>query len=805
MSDAFDPNAQPAGPGSPHGLSTRGAVPAADLPQPNSSDGQGPDLSSGPPDQGPADSGNQPPQGEDTPWRSLPVNREPYIRRFGRRHHSEWGQPDYIIEGARRYPGVAPGPWMPQADEINRLIYQVGSQLMMNGSNPVAQLAGQMTNARGLYAQATLKGQKAQSDYQYEVYDQNRRILLDKQTDELKKYSGIYAVYGKDPEELRQHLVELANEFNDPELLKVLNNKGVQAAEDLLHTRDNLNKDIMASVAQADKHREAVADEELKRAKAQHEKSLGDAYKTFGYSGLDDPRLGGAGTDTSDAGTSDKTQASGETPTQTAEDEDWNKERDTPRDLTKMPDSGGTTDSAGAWIPPEAKDAAGNPAPKADLGAPSGIDASGAAPMALQPGQDGEFPAVGGQNIPTRGVATPIGESPPAAPAAPTTTAQAEPPPGVSASWLQSPPPPPAATNIRALPEPPQITAMARSRLNGGTMPPHLPPLMVTKVESVVADFHDKLDKILQDQSLNPVEGADPKSPAEIARRKKIFDAVAAVDGRMAQRMDQLLRGNEAPPSNWSQRGLPWQDILPLASKVDPTFNKSTYVNRAKIIASYTSGIDGRNVTSVGTAFQHLLDLRKAIQNRPGYLASQFGESWLYGQYAATPEEQAALGTLDNLVTTAATEYERALLGGKPGVTSINEAKATLDFRHVATPTLLANVDSKIQALQKRLGELERRYNTGVAGTGQPDKGMREVFDYYANQLAPNKLNEDDKAAPGRLNQLTSYGDKGGQDKPPPGATLHDAPPGAKPGPIRLKDGSRWMVTPDGKAYKLDQ
>ena len=68
----------------------------------------------------------------------------PYIPTNGLKAPSEWGKPSYILEGARRYPGIAPGPYMPQMRDVRQLNQRNAGFFIKNGSVPSSTYAGQM-------------------------------------------------------------------------------------------------------------------------------------------------------------------------------------------------------------------------------------------------------------------------------------------------------------------------------------------------------------------------------------------------------------------------------------------------------------------------------------------------------------------------------------------------------------------------------------------------------------------------------------------------------------------------------------
>lgn len=325
----------------------RDTMPAADMPDQDGQDGL---------------------EQERQPWPDLPRGEEPYIRRNGQRHHSEWGQPDFIMRGAQNYPGVAPGPWMPQISDVNRLVWEATQGLMQNGSVPVAKLAGLMGNARGNYTKEYLAGRKAMMELQHEQYAMAQDQLVRQQNQELREYAEIFANHADNPSEMTEELTNLANKFNDHRLLTELNSKGLAAAEKLLAVRDNLSAEMGAVRQQRDKHSEAMARVALDNEKVRAAKRSEEEAAAFGVHTGD----GEAGTDQGDQDPSDQ-------------------------DASESASGGAPAAKAAPATPGPADAESPSTAPDGGVSAPTGVP------------QD-RFPATPqGDNPPTAGRARPLG------------------------------------------------------------------------------------------------------------------------------------------------------------------------------------------------------------------------------------------------------------------------------------------------------------------------------------------------------------------------------------------------------------
>jgi len=187
----------------------------------------------------------------------------------GRRDPREWGRPDFILQGARRYPGMAPGPWMPQQDDIAGLIQSVGGWLTQNGSDSVASMAGQLTGTQQGMTVARMKGQEIALKFMQERQKYAQEALLQRQTDELMAYADIYQTFSDDPEKQREEIDALERKYGDRHVRYLLDNDpdALRKIHELMSRRDMYN-DTMAKVAAQDQKR---YDEELKRKKDEAE------------------------------------------------------------------------------------------------------------------------------------------------------------------------------------------------------------------------------------------------------------------------------------------------------------------------------------------------------------------------------------------------------------------------------------------------------------------------------------------------------------------------------------------------------
>lgn len=279
---------------------------------------------------------------------------------------------------------------------------------------------------------------------------------------------------------------------------------------------------------------------------------------------------------------------------------------------------------------------------------------------------------------------------------------------------------------------------------------------------------------------------ADPKLTGQ-----KALGAIRKVDPQLAEDVAAYTNGSLAPPRGATALKPPWDRVVALGSKVDPTFTGSTFTTRAAALRDFTSGQDGRTLTSIATAYRHLHAVQEDLQKIPqGLLAQYFGKYKGIGPLVATPEQQAALNGLDTDINTAAAEYERALTGGKPTVSGRDEQMGDLNYRALTPDAIQGNIQHKIDRLKERMENLKGIFTAGV---GRQPEDMFKLFDNFSRsgqgRPGADELGPVDPASPdaaGALRQLDT-------EKPiaPPASprTLDDYKPGFTRGGYRFKGG----------------
>jgi hypothetical protein len=203
---------------------------------------------------------------------------EPFIPSLTNRPYSEWGKPDFALQGAQNYPGVSPGPFMPQVSDLPGLIHGAVMGLGRWGSR----YSGMPAIAMGTYATAFLnaynKGLKERAAQNYQQYRQARQMTLDRQTEENQAYAEVYAEYhdesGKitDTNAFAQALRGVANKYHDDKVINALGAGNFGMIDRLLGARDSVVSNLQKAAHQEERQR--LQDENLRLEIEERKKRL---------------------------------------------------------------------------------------------------------------------------------------------------------------------------------------------------------------------------------------------------------------------------------------------------------------------------------------------------------------------------------------------------------------------------------------------------------------------------------------------------------------------------------------------------
>jgi hypothetical protein len=175
---------------------------------------------------------------------------QPYMFTQGRKHHSEWDKPTYILEGARRYPGIAPGPWMPQIEDVRHVNRTNANFFMRNGSILTQLLAGKLLYHNDRYWENYVKGRHAAAIEHLEEYKLAQEQLTVNNKKLFTELSTAWAAYGKDPNKLRSEVERISQEFNFPRLREVMQEQGMKRVEEFISEIKNNDEDQLKIINQ---------------------------------------------------------------------------------------------------------------------------------------------------------------------------------------------------------------------------------------------------------------------------------------------------------------------------------------------------------------------------------------------------------------------------------------------------------------------------------------------------------------------------------------------------------------------------
>jgi hypothetical protein len=218
-----------------------------------------------------------------------------------------------------------------------------------------------------------------------------------------------------------------------------------------------------------------------------------------------------------------------------------------------------------------------------------------------------------------------------------------------------------------------------------------------------------------------------------------VIAAVNRVSPTLASHVKGFVDGTMAPPRYANLAKPPWTYLYGLAHKADPQLDMNAFMYRAGTLKDFSSGQDGRNMTSIGTAYGHLYsyidDLKQLKEFEAKHGKGFMNQLKLYGQerfggfkfmgahLGLTPEEQDLFARLDNSMDTAGSEYERALTGGKPTVTGREEQKERMNWKTLDVDRVIGDARDKIDKLKQRMEYQEMRFKAGTGrDPSRPDK-----------------------------------------------------------------------------------
>lgn len=627
------------------------------------------------------------------PMPQRPGPREPYIQSWPR-PPNQWGRPDDILTSARNYPGVSPGPFMPQGSDVRGLLQQVLGGLGRIGSPNIAALALSAGRINAGWLKSFIQGREMAMKLSDAQFKRQMQQLDIEHQNELQDYGEIIAVNKSNPVEMmRQLRVAAATKYHDDRMIQAIDSGDPRAVERLLQERDRYWLNGGKYNSQTDK----IEKEERRRQRQA-------------------PILHSFGIDPSEA-TGDDTG----TPEPT-EPPDTETGTEAPAPVTRPP--------ATPLVEPPAEDEGGGaPVPGLSGGR---AQAPAAAPQGQQVAQAQPAPAAAAAPGPQPGPSDPE-TAPPyqvAGPMMPPPTAPAENLPDTAATPVQFAPAPAAPPTAPGPPVNPQLRHVAHEMLMDRKpvlqFDKETNEIIAGRAAILAARMRGDLDRIRNDPRYDRMEPG--------ARQDAVTAAIRAVDPELATEVQNYIDG--APtPRGYTASKAGFQLTFGLVRKADPTFDANNPNARANLMREYTSGQSGRTIISIATADDHVQFLKGLAEKlRPfqtysiPFLNRLNAIRLREGLYSInSPQDRAAAeayGNYMDAVTLIAPEVQRAQTGAAPTVSGIHEQETYLGA-YQPVDQIIQHLDNRRELFGKRLKELRDKYDGSI---GNPRLGISRLF-----------------------------------------------------------------------------
>jgi hypothetical protein len=222
------------------------------------------------------------PQLLDAPPRSPPPQPkpEPYIPSRTDRPYSQWGDPDFALAGARKYPGLSPGPFMPQINDFPALIHAAVMGLGRFGSRYTGMPAIAMGTYATAYWNAYSQGLKERAAQSYQQYRQARQMTIDRGKDEMTAFRQVYAAYHDDKGNVTdakgfgQALLATAKRFQNHSVINAVENGQIAMAERILQATDGQLNNLIKAQHQEERQRQLDEEKRQEQKQLQKERDL---------------------------------------------------------------------------------------------------------------------------------------------------------------------------------------------------------------------------------------------------------------------------------------------------------------------------------------------------------------------------------------------------------------------------------------------------------------------------------------------------------------------------------------------------
>jgi hypothetical protein len=224
------------------------------------------------------------PQLLDAPPRSPPQPQqprpEPYIPSRTDRPYSQWGDPDFALTGARKYPGLSPGPFMPQTHDFPALIHAAVMGLGRFGSRYTGMPAIAMGTYATAYWNAYSQGLKERAAQSYQQYQRARQMTIDRGKDEMLAFRQVYAAYHDDkgnitdPTAFSQALLATAKRFQNHSIINAVENGQIAMAERILQATDGQLNNLVKAQHQEERQRQLDKERQEDRRQLEEKRRL---------------------------------------------------------------------------------------------------------------------------------------------------------------------------------------------------------------------------------------------------------------------------------------------------------------------------------------------------------------------------------------------------------------------------------------------------------------------------------------------------------------------------------------------------
>lgn len=201
-------------------------------------------------------------------------------------------------------------------------------------------------------------------------------------------------------------------------------------------------------------------------------------------------------------------------------------------------------------------------------------------------------------------------------------------------------------------------------------------------------------------------------------------DYLKTLPPNIATQVEALADGRMQFPSGFALSKPYWQKMVSLVAQYDPTFNQSDYNARAKTRTAFTSGQEGRNVTSYNTTIGHLEQMDHAIDELGNTPFSWWNApaQWV-GQNVGNAGTQAAIANFNTVKGAVTSELVKSLRGSGGAEADIQYWQKRFD--QADSPVALHTaVREAANLLGSRIEALTDQYNTGMGTSNQTVPGL---------------------------------------------------------------------------------